>query len=766
MTKEEQLAADMKKAIKAIKEALRLQQQTGDSKVPDEGKGSSTTKTDTEINWGSEDDSHQSNDEHVNEGDITWLSTDEEEKGNEDDDDRSIDIEETDDERTNLENGDHAMTDVDKIVVEKLEEEKDDVEEEQANDDQAQEDQAEDDIVGTLVTMSQKEKPKVLRLSFSHSLSSNYGNQFLNVSSDTSLVGIIKDHADTEINSLLDVEIQQEIPPVLSAPLLDVLVSVIPPPTTTTTTPTPLTTPLPIPPIVITTHNQVSTLEKDVKELKQVDHTTVFVKSIRYQVPPALNESRRLTSKKIIKIKQEHASKQKWPNNSTTPFDKTTENEYKQKNILFKMMMASKSYEKHPYKALYDAHIQSLFMDEDYMDQAVATMDQSAQLKRKHDDQDEDLTARSIQGKDKKNLIKDTQPSKKSYASKESSKGNTPPKTSKSGKSVTVEEPDKEHVHEMSIYAKENIIHDMGNADEQPNDLVGPVYNLLKGTCQSSIELEYNMEECYKALTDQLDWENPKGDRYPFDLTKPLHLKGHPGHLTIALEYFFNNDLEYLKSKDLERKSQLNRFSKHYVFSLLKIMSVVSVKVNNLHGYGYLEDIVVALRMFTRSLIIKKRVKDVQLGVESYQKKLNITRPQKDFPTIFDKEPYTPLFDPQGFVYEDLSNRKTLMRADELYKFSDGTLKSVRDTLHHRLRNFRLGYNRDMPRRKWSAMDQRRSGIMVDLIDKQLLETKLYKYEHVGPDDASSQKGERSQDDEEIMYADGLKKLKIIGKSS
>ncbi|GKF26182.1 hypothetical protein Tco_0082076, partial [Tanacetum coccineum] len=44
-------------------------------------------------------------------------------------------------------------------------------------------------------------------------------------------------------------------------------------------------------------------------------------------------------------------------------------------------------------------------------------------------------------------------------------------------------------------------------------DLVGPVYNLLKGTCQSNIELEYNMKECFKALTDRLDWENPEGDR-------------------------------------------------------------------------------------------------------------------------------------------------------------------------------------------------------------------------------------------------------------
>ncbi|GKA61344.1 hypothetical protein Tco_0760751 [Tanacetum coccineum] len=208
-------------------------------------------------------------------------------------------------------------------------------------------------------------------------------------------------------------------------------------------------------------------------------------------------------------------------------------------------------------------------------------------------------------------------------------------------------------------------------------------------------------------------------------------MKGHPGHLTVAAEYFFNNNLEYLKSTDSERKyststtktkaaryefkgiedmipkqwsvakvgydkdnelnveskhhgtqvvsyfnrSQLiSRFSKHVVFSPLKILSVVSVKDKKLHVYGYLEEIMVrrayqlyifkegdfvdlhlndiedmllllvqhklfhldsyviidfmvALRMFTRSLIIKERVEDVQLGVESYQKKLNITKP-------------------------------------------------------------------------------------------------------------------------------------------
>ncbi|GKE53007.1 hypothetical protein Tco_1488163, partial [Tanacetum coccineum] len=35
----------------------------------------------------------------------------------------------------------------------------------------------------------------------------------------------------------------------------------------------------------------------------------------------------------------------------------------------------------------------------------------------------------------------------------------------------------------------------------------------------------------------------------------------------------------------------------------------------------------VSLRMFTRSIVIQRRVEDLQLGVESYQKKLNLIKP-------------------------------------------------------------------------------------------------------------------------------------------
>nr|GFD28569.1 hypothetical protein [Tanacetum cinerariifolium] len=66
-----------------------------------------------------------------------------------------------------------------------------------------------------------------------------------------------------------------------------------------------------------------------------------------------------------------------------------------------------------------------------------------------------------------------------------------------------------------------------------------------------------------------------------------------------------------------------------------------------------------------------------------------------------------------------------MMRADELYKFSDGTLKKVRDEIHHRVLDFYLGYNKEMSRRNWTAIDRKRLQLMVQLIDKQLRKRRI-----------------------------------------
>nr|GFC53565.1 hypothetical protein [Tanacetum cinerariifolium] len=84
--------------------------------------------------------------------------------------------------------------------------------------------------------------------------------------------------------------------------------------------------------------------------------------------------------------------------------------------------------------------------------------------------------------------------------------------------------------------------------------LVRPTLNLLKGSCKSFVELEFLFKECYKAVIDRLDWNNPKGHEYPFDLRKPLPLIEVQGRQVVPADYFFNNDLEYLKGGSSSRK--------------------------------------------------------------------------------------------------------------------------------------------------------------------------------------------------------------------
>nr|GFD22813.1 hypothetical protein [Tanacetum cinerariifolium] len=61
-------------------------------------------------------------------------------------------------------------------------------------------------------------------------------------------------------------------------------------------------------------------------------------------------------------------------------------------------------------------------------------------------------------------------------------------------------------------------------------------------------ELEYYLEEVYKATTDQLDWDNPEGQQYPHNLLQPLLLiPDIQGRRVIPFEHFINNDLEYLR---------------------------------------------------------------------------------------------------------------------------------------------------------------------------------------------------------------------------
>nr|GEW13018.1 hypothetical protein [Tanacetum cinerariifolium] len=205
--------------------------------------------------------------------------------------------------------------------------------------------------------------------------------------------------------------------------------------------------------------------------------------------------------------------------------------------------------------------------------------------------------------------------------------------------------------------------------------LVGSAYKMLKGTCRSYVKLEYNMEECYKAPTDQLDWNNLEGDRYPFDLSKPLHLVKSRNCQIVPVDYFFNNDLAYLQGESTDKtyttfltKTKVAKYDLPGIKDTIpNLWSPIKVAYDKHVLLG--EDIVhlaAVLRRFTRRIVIQKRVEDLQLGVESYQRKLNISKPRIHDEDLSRITPYTTLSNPKGVIYEDKLNRKRLMRSNEL----------------------------------------------------------------------------------------------------
>nr|GFA07408.1 hypothetical protein [Tanacetum cinerariifolium] len=93
----------------------------------------------------------------------------------------------------------------------------------------------------------------------------------------------------------------------------------------------------------------------------------------------------------------------------------------------------------------------------------------------------------------------------------------------------------------------------------------------------------------------------------------------------------------------------------------------------------------VSLQMFTRSIVIQRRVEDLQLSVKSYHKKLNLTRPDTYRSDLKRKEAYIAYSNLRGFIYQNKDKQNRLW-INESHKFSDGTLTDVHTALDDHLK--------------------------------------------------------------------------------
>nr|GEV87056.1 hypothetical protein [Tanacetum cinerariifolium] len=299
----------------------------------------------------------------------------------------------------------------------------------------------------------------------------------------------------------------------------------------------------------------------------------------------------------------------------------------------------------------------------------------------------------------KRRRTKEYMSSKIPFATKKTSKGKAPSKGSKTNKFAFAKEPVKEHIDEVVMDdGGEDMVHDAAQTQhssqpkkdktlewfKQPPRPPTPDPELNK--CQTVLDRPAQpwFNQMVSASKDPLTFDSLMATLIDFSkfVLNRLKIDNLTQDLLLGPAYNLLKDLDMTKMqleessirvKDLYTFKEGDFVNLHLKDIEYMLLLATQHKLFHLNNCDIV-DFTMALQMFTRSLIVKRQVKDLQLGVKRYKKKLNITAPQRTFDEINCKEIYTPSYDPPGAVYEDQNQQKRVMRADELYKFSDGTL--------------------------------------------------------------------------------------------
>nr|GEW27679.1 hypothetical protein [Tanacetum cinerariifolium] len=328
--------------------------------------------------------------------------------------------------------------------------------------------------------------------SYSLFVSSGFGTHFLNLSSNDSLTGIqspsvlkvlvsvipetivllpiLKNPTETLVSTTLS---PPQVTPTIS--IMQQTTTSIPTPPITTDAPT-ITTAIPESDALIAVQVRFAKFKKDVFEMKNIDHSTKSLASLKSQIPMIIEyylrskiESKKSASE-IHKINREQDEKHKMPKYTIKSTNKAKLKEYDQKSTLYQNKSFNRILANH---ALYHALMKALIEDENDMDKRVAN---TAKHHKIHHDDDEDPSDEPNQGKKtKRKRTKESESSKKLSTTKETPKGKASSKGSKTGKSASAKEPTEELIFEAAMddavnTAGEDVVHD----DDQPQDTSEP----------------------------------------------------------------------------------------------------------------------------------------------------------------------------------------------------------------------------------------------------------------------------------------------------
>ncbi|GJW49404.1 hypothetical protein Tco_0090755 [Tanacetum coccineum] len=296
-------------------------------------------------------------------------------------------------------------------------------------------------------------------------------------------------------------------------------------------------------------------------------------------------------------------------------------------------------------------------------------------------------------------------------------------------------------------------------SDSEAQDMVSDNEDIgfIKAFHPDVIHLQFQMEECHKILTNQVDDRLlSKGDKLALSITK------------MKAAYY----------PDVGQKFYIDRHSaetnqRAIVRTHMRILSVVRIEVFSIYEYDYMKKIVLrradnqeytiaendfkdlypsnfedlylqghlnhlpprdkkilstAVTIWIRNLVIRQRVEDFQLGIESYQTQLNLTKPRWEATGIEFMHDYKILDSPRAVLFRDKYGMQMLMRFNEIHKFSDGTLQQIDEALDYRVKEFKVNKNNlALNTRFWTTNDVIKCKKFMFAIQKRLKLRRIFR---------------------------------------
>ncbi|GKA37316.1 integrase, catalytic region, zinc finger, CCHC-type containing protein, partial [Tanacetum coccineum] len=336
-----------------------------------------------------------------------------------------------------------------------------------------------------------------------------------------------------------------------------------------------------------------------------------------------------------------------------------------------------------------------------------------------------------------------------------------------------------------------------GITELKQQDLEGPAYEIVKVFHPKVIHLQYQMEECHKLLTDQVNESiirvykiRRKSGRPALSISKTKAAyypdvgleQMVPDQMWIEEECKYDIAAMYGISHWWFQRQRFyidrhtSEGDRRAVRTHMRILSVVRIKVFSLYGYDYMKKIVLrrvdlheyiiaerdfkylypsdfedlyllnlqghlnhlpptdkkilttAVNLWTRNLVIRQRVEDFQLGIESYQTQLNLTKPRWDATGFEFKHDFTVIDSSRAVTFRDRYGVQMIMRFNEIHKFSDDTLQQIDEALDYRVKEFKVNrMNPGLNTRFWTRKDVDRSKEFMFAIQKRLKTRRIFR---------------------------------------